>query len=156
MSEFALKLREYVSADLDGLVNLWERCGLTRPWNDPKLDIERSAETPTSTVLIGTLSGQIASSVMVGHDGHRGWMYYLAVASEFRGRGFGKRTVEAAELWLRQEEAVKSMLLVRKSNTGVIGFYESIGYQESDVVTMERWLTPDGKRPGSGQPGSSD
>jgi ribosomal protein S18 acetylase RimI-like enzyme len=85
-------------------------------------------------------AGRISGSVMVGHDGHRGWLYYVASANNARGRGVGRRIVAAAEQWLRERGVVKSQLMVRETNTGVVSFYEHVGYEVAPRVVMSKWL----------------
>ena len=75
----ALLISEAVDADLETVVALWEVCGLTRPWNDPRADFRLACAGETSTVLAGRAGAEIIATVMVGFDGHRGWIYYLAV-----------------------------------------------------------------------------
>jgi ribosomal protein S18 acetylase RimI-like enzyme len=77
---------------------------------------------------------------MVGHDGHRGWVYYLAVDPRSRRRGLGRRMMQAAEAWLRKREAVKLNVMVRRENAGALGFYERLGYEDAEVTTLARWL----------------
>ena len=92
-----LAFREAQDVNLENVVNLWKACELTRPWNDPYKDIQFAREGATSTVLVGILDDRIVASVMVGHDGHRGVIYYLAVDPAFRKRGYGKAAVAAGE-----------------------------------------------------------
>lgn len=77
---------------------------------------------------------------MVGHDGHRGWLYYLASDPGSRGRGFGRQMVQAAEEWLRQRGVVKAQLLVRETNTKVVSFYEHLGFEVAPRTVMSKWL----------------
>lgn len=83
-------------ADTAALVALWETCGLTRPWNPPTRDIARALAGPASTILVARRDGAVAGSVMAGHDGHRGWVYYLAVAPDARRAGLGRALMDAA------------------------------------------------------------
>lgn len=82
---------------------------------------------------------------MVGHDGHRGWVYYVAVEPALRQRGFGRAIMNAAEDWLRQAGIAKVQLMVRPENESVQAFYESIGYGEQERVVYAKWL--DGREP---------
>jgi ribosomal protein S18 acetylase RimI-like enzyme len=92
-------------------------------------------------VLVATdRSERVVGSVMVGHDGHRGWLYYVAADTSVRSRGIGREVVRAAEAWLRERGVRKAQLLVRRSNTGVVAFYERLGFEKSAVVVMQRWL----------------
>ncbi|QWW19419.1 GNAT family acetyltransferase [Schaalia sp. 19OD2882] len=121
---------------------LWEACGLTVPWNDPEADFLRACDGPSSQVLgIRDEGGdKLVATVMVGHEGHRGWMYYVAVDPALQGRGIGRQLVAAAEKWLAQCGVPKAMLMVRATNAAAQGFYESLGYETSTVVVMQRWI----------------
>ena len=126
--------------DIPALVALWEACGLTRPWNDPQRDARLAIEGATSTIL-GLRDGEsLIASVMVGFDGHRGWVYYLAVAPERRREGLGRLLMAAAEAWLRDRGAPKLQLMVRTSNEEALGFYEALGLERQEVVTLGRFL----------------
>lgn len=127
-------------ADLPELAALWETCGLTRPWNDPMADARLAIEGATSTIL-GLRDGEaLIASVMVGFDGHRGWIYYLAVAPDHRRAGLGRQLMDAAEAWLRERGAPKVQLMVRTSNEEALGFYEALGLERQQVVTLGRFL----------------
>ncbi len=130
--------REVQDQDVDNIVNLWKRCGLTRDWNDPRRDIQFARAGANSTILVAEIEGRLAATVMVGHDGHRGALYYLAVDPEFQKRGFGKATVTAAEDWLRRQGVWKINLAVRDENSDVGGFYQSLGYVVSPVVSFRK------------------
>ncbi len=139
-SRSAIKVRTAEDADVEALVALWEACGLTRPWNDPREDIAFARGKPNSDVLVAEREGRLVASVMVGHDGHRGAVYYVAAEPGLRGLGLGRLIMEAAEEWLIERGVWKLNLLVRKTNTGVVGFYESMEYKEEDVVEMGKRL----------------
>ena len=127
-------------ADIPALVALWEACGLTRPWNDPERDARLAIEGATSTIL-GLRDGEaLIASVMIGFDGHRGWIYYLAVAPERRREGLGRALMDAAEAWLRARGAPKLQLMVRTTNEEALGFYEALGLERQEVVTLGRFL----------------
>jgi hypothetical protein len=121
-------------------VALWHTTGLTRPWNDPVADLDRALAGPSSTVLAALGDdGGLVGTVMVGHDGHRGWLYYLAVAPARRGEGTGRALVAAAEAWLT-DAVPKVQLMVRTDNVAATAFYERIGYERSDVTVLARRL----------------
>lgn len=127
-------------ADVSAVVSLWERCGLTRPWNDPAADIALARKGPNSTILLGREDEKIVASAMVGHEGHRGWVYYVAVDPDRRGQGLGRSIMNAAEDWLRQAGIAKLQLLVRQDNVRASAFYETIGYDEAAVTVFAKWL----------------
>lgn len=127
-------------ADTEALAALWERAGLTRPWNDPHADIALARRGPHSTILVAREGGRILGSAMVGHDGHRGWVYYLAVEPDLQGRGLGRALLRAVEDWLRARAIPKLMLLVRPDNEKVRGFYAAEGYVEEPRIVFSRRL----------------
>jgi ribosomal protein S18 acetylase RimI-like enzyme len=131
--------------DVAEVIALWQRCGSTRPWNDPAADIVLARRGDNSTVLIGRCDGVLAASVMVGYDGHRGWVYYVTVDPDHRFKGFGRMIMIAAEDWLRARGIEKMQLMVRGDNTKVQAFYQSIGYFEQERVVFAKWL--DGREP---------
>lgn len=136
-----LAIRVCDPRDRDAVAALWAACGLVVPWNDPLADIALALSKPNATILLGTLDGLILSSVMVGHDGHRGWIYYLAVDPAIQGQGHGRRMVEAAEAWLIEAGMPKLQLLVRDGNQRALAFYERLGYAKSPATMMQKWLT---------------
>ena len=127
-------------ADVIAVVSLWERCGLTRPWNDPVADIALARKGPNSTILLGREDEKVVASAMVGHDGHRGWVYYVATDPDRRGQGLGRAVMSAAEDWLRLAGIAKLQLLVRQDNAKASAFYETIGYDEAAVTVFAKWL----------------
>ncbi len=122
------------------VVSLWTEAGLTRPWNDPSQDFRRSITGSTSAILGLKGDGELIGTVMVGSDGHRGWVYYLAVRQDRRRRGLGWMLMVAAEEWLRANGVVKVQLMVRDENAPVLSFYEGVGYEHNDVLVLSRWL----------------
>lgn len=136
-------IRQYSPEDEEAVINLWKTCNLTKPWNNPNQDINRKLKNSPELFLVGTISGIIVASVMAGYDGHRGWIYYLAVDPEHRKQGLGRKIMAAAEEKLLEVGCPKIDLMVRKNNLGVIRFYEKIGYGHDEVVTMSRRLIED-------------
>lgn len=131
---------EITDADVDQVVELWRECGLTRPWNDPHLDIADARAGSTSTVLVARADGRVGASAMAGLDGHRGWLYYVAVAPGLQGTGLGRAAVVAAEAWLVARGARKIQLMVRTTNTDVLGFYQQLGYADQECTVLGRWV----------------
>jgi ribosomal protein S18 acetylase RimI-like enzyme len=144
MSEQRLmQIRTFQPADEAAVVALWEQCHLTRPWNDPHKDVQRKLRVQSDWFLVGEVEGQIVATVMAGYDGHRGWIYYLGVDPENRGKGLGRSMMAQAEKLLRVAGCPKINLLVRSENDGVIGFYRSLGYAADPVVCLSKRLEHD-------------
>lgn len=128
------------AADADVVIGLWHAAGLTRPWNDPAQDFVLALAQPNSTILTAQREGRMVGTVMAGHDGHRGWLYYLAVDPAARRGGLGRALVRAAEAFLVAQGCPKAMLMVRSDNAGVIAFYAALGFETQAVTTMGRRL----------------
>jgi ribosomal protein S18 acetylase RimI-like enzyme len=135
-----LAIAPIADGDIPAVIALWQACGLTRPWNDPAADIALARRGPNSAILIGRDGGAIVATAMVGHDGHRGWVYYVATDPERRGKGYGRAIMNAAEDWLRATGIEKLQLMVRPDNTKVQAFYQSIGYGEQQRIIYAKWL----------------
>jgi len=132
-----MKIRSALPEDEAAVVALWQACGLTVPYNDPAADFRFARGKPNSDILI--LEDR-SGSVMVGHDGHRGWLYYVAVTPDRRGTGLGRALVAAAEEWLKQRGVPKAHLMVRETNQAVAAFYQRLGYDLMPRINMQKWL----------------
>jgi ribosomal protein S18 acetylase RimI-like enzyme len=140
-----MDVRPLTAADFGDAAALWEAAGLTRPWNDPNADLARALDGPSSTVLGGFVDSALVATAMAGHDGHRGWVYYLAVAPDLRSRGLGRAVMRAAEEWLAAQGVVKVQLMVRDTNAAALGFYEHLGYAAAEVRVLAKWLREPGR-----------
>ena len=144
-SSAALSVAAIEDGDITEVIALWQRCGSTRAWNDPAGDIVLARKETNATVLVGRNDGVLVASVLVGHDGHRGWVYYVAVDPEHRKKGAGRAIMTAAEDWLRARSILKLQLMVRPDNTQVQAFYETLDYDEQERIVYAKWL--DGRDP---------
>src|SRR5262245_13901944 len=126
-----MELRPFEDADEDAVVALWQRCGLIRPWNDPHKDIARKRAVQRELFLVGLVEGTVVATAMAGYDGHRGWVYYLAVDPAHRRRGYAREMMAAVEARLRALGCAKINLLIRHDNREARGFYERIGFHEN-------------------------
>jgi ribosomal protein S18 acetylase RimI-like enzyme len=149
-----LTIRSFVPADRDALIALWHECGLVRPTNDPGRDIARKERVRPDLLLVGTLGATVVASAMVGYEGHRGWINYLAVAPAHRQRGFGRALLAEAERRLRAEGCPKINLQVRSDNAEALAFYRAVGYAVDPVLSLGRRLEHDGP-PSEGAAASS-
>ncbi|WP_066775669.1 GNAT family acetyltransferase [Sphingomonas sp. CCH5-D11] len=136
-----IPIRAAADADQADIIALWHACGLVVSHNDPAADFRFALAGPASAVLVAEGEGGIIGSVMVGHDGHRGWLYYLAAAPGRQGQGIGRALVAAAEAWLRVRGVPKVQLMIRPTNTAVARFYDRLGYAEEPRVIMAKRLT---------------
>lgn len=135
-----MNIRPFKPQDEAVVVALWQSCDLLRPWNDPHKDIQFCRDSGHGEILVGEEAGEVVASILVGHDGHRGWLYYLAVAPERQRRGLGGEIVAAAEQWLEDRGVPKAELMIRHENTTATEFYRHIGYQQEARTVMGRRL----------------
>ena len=140
MNARAASLRQYAPWDRNDLVELWSVCGLLRPWNDALEDIHLCVTTPSSELVVADFAGQLIGSAMLGHDGHRGWVYYLAVHPNWQRNGIGRSLMSYAEGWMDQRQVPKIQAMIRADNLPVRGFYKRLGYQDDDVQVVEKFL----------------
>ena len=123
-----MTIRPYQTADEPAVIALWEACGLVVPHNDPRKDIARKLAVDPDKFLVAELEGAVAGTCMVGYDGHRGWINYLAVQPSQQGRGYARQLMAEAERLLRAAGCPKINLQVRPANDAVIAFYERLGF----------------------------
>ena len=133
-------IRQFVTSDQNDLVELWSVCGLLRHWNDPLEDIRLCVTTPSSELVVTGFEDQLIGSAMLGHDGHRGWVYYLAVHPNWQRNGIGRSLMSYAEQWMGQRRLPKIQAMIRADNLPVRGFYRRLGYQDNDVQVVEKFL----------------
>lgn len=138
-----MHIRPFERTDESAVVALWHECGLTRPWNDPQRDIARKLTEQPELFLVGSIGARVIATAMVGFDGHRGWVYYLAVATSYRKQSVGRALMHEAERLLIERGCPKLNLMVRSSNAEVIAFYRALGYTPDDVVSLGRRLISD-------------
>jgi ribosomal protein S18 acetylase RimI-like enzyme len=138
-----MQIKPYTPEYEKAVIELWERCELTRPWNNPKLDIERKLKVNPEMFLVGIVDGKVAATVMGGYEGHRGWINYLAVNPEYRRQGLGRQMMEAIEEKLLEKGCPKINIQIRNNNSEAQAFYNKIGYITDDVVSMGKRLVAD-------------
>ena len=135
--------RHYRPDDREGLVSLWVDCGLVRPWNNPYRDIDRKLSVDADGLLVLEWETRLIGSVMIGYEGHRGWVNYLAVHPDFQRQGLGRLLMTKAEAHLVHVGCPKVNLQVRATNLAAIEFYRRIGYSSDDVVSSGHRLEQD-------------
>lgn len=139
----ACLIRPFARADQETVVGVWRACGLTHPNNDPYKDIARKLRVDPELFLVCEMDGRVVGTVMIGYEGHRGWINYLAVLPECQGRGLGRALMDHAETVLIRRGCPKINLQVRTSNAKVIQFYQKIGYQVDQVLSLGKRLEQD-------------
>src|SRR5262245_24597977 len=127
----SLQIRDIVDEDVPEVIALWNAAGVSRPWNEPTRDIAFARRDAHSTVLVGLDGDRIVASAMVGEDGHRGWVYYVAISPERQRGGLGRTMMQAAEEWLKRRGVWKVQLLVRADNAQATNFYDQLGYRDT-------------------------
>jgi ribosomal protein S18 acetylase RimI-like enzyme len=138
-----IEFRPIEDADVAQVIALWRSCDLTRPWNNPEKDIAFARGKPQSDILVGIAGEKVLASIMVGHDGHRGSFYYVAVDPAHRRNGIGASLIRAGEKWLKERGVWKVNLLIRQENADAQGFYQRLGYELNQVMSMGQRLIED-------------
>ena len=136
-------IRPFAIDDRAEVIELWRRCELIVPWNDPVKDIDRKLQVQPELFIVGVRESQVIGSAMAGYDGHRGWIYYLAVDPEYRGRGYGGRLIDHLSAELRTQGCPKFNVMVRNDNIEVIQFYQKLGFKGDEVVNLGKRLIED-------------
>jgi ribosomal protein S18 acetylase RimI-like enzyme len=137
-----LAIRTYRAADEAAVVELWRRCALVVPWNDPYEDIQIKVAFQPNLFFVGEIDGHVVATAMAGYDGHRGWINYLGVDPDYRRLGIGTAMMDRAEQALRALGCPKINLQVRESNRAVTAFYERLGFSDDHVIGLGKRLTP--------------
>ena len=136
-----LSIRPFQHGEREALQRLWARVFPDDPpWNAPEVMIENKLKVQPELLLVGEVEGTLVGAVIAGFDGVRGSIYHLAIAPEYRRRGFATQLVRAAEDGLRRLGCPKVNLQVRAVNHEVVAFYRSIGYEIEERVSMGRRL----------------
>ncbi len=143
-------IRPIADADVEPVIALWRACGLVMPYNPPAGDIAFCRASPAAELFVAELAGDVVATAMAGHDGHRGWLYYVAVEPSRRGESLGRDIVAHAEAWLASLGVRKVNLMIRESNLGARGFYARRGYVVEPRCVMARWLEAPPHSPESG------
>jgi len=138
-----IELRPFHIDDADQTVALWQACGLTRPWNDPYKDIQRKLAEEPDLFVLAVQDAQVIGSVMAGYDGHRGWIYYLAVLPQYQSLGLGRQLLQHAEEGLHALGCPKVQLMIRQDNSVVQAFYRTLGYEPAEVQVLGKRLIAD-------------
>jgi len=135
-----MTIRPYQPSDEPQVIELWHACNLVVPWNDPKQEIALKMQVQPELFLVGITDERVVATVMAGYDGHRGWLYSIAVAPDKQRQGWGRRMVEAAEARLKALGCLKVNLQIRASNAAVIDFYRILGFAIEDRISMGKRL----------------
>lgn len=138
-----MEIGELTADRIPEAVRLWTACGLTRPWNDPHHDAHRALDGSSSTILGCIEQDRLVGTAMVGHDGHRGWVYYLAVDPPSRRGGVGRVLMAAVEAWCRERGVPKVQLMIRDENDAARGFYAALGYTDQRTTVLGKFLDAD-------------
>jgi ribosomal protein S18 acetylase RimI-like enzyme len=136
-----MHIRPYEDADERAVIALWmEVLPPAAPHNDPATSIRMKLAVDRELFLVAAVDGAVVGTVMGGYDGHRGWVYSVAVDPRFRRRGIGAALIRRLEAAFAERGCLKVNLQVRETNPGVIPFYEKLGYSVEQLVSMGKRL----------------
>jgi len=136
-----MQIRLYAESDEQAVTVLWnEVLPPSAPHNDPATSIRKKLAVDRDLFLVAVIDGSVVGTVMGGYDGHRGWIYSVAVKPQCRRRGVGRALLRRLEEVLVERGCLKVNLQVRTTNREVIGFYEKLGFKIEDLVSMGKRL----------------
>jgi ribosomal protein S18 acetylase RimI-like enzyme len=136
-----MEIRPYLESDEASVVKLWREVFPDSPaWNRPETDIQRKLSVQRELFLVATVGTQLVGSAMAGYDGHRGWVYYVAVSPRYRRQGIGTALMQNVEERLARLGCPKLNLQVRASNEEVVAFYKRLGYDVEERISMGKRL----------------
>ena len=138
-----MEISAFSIVDTDAVIKLWQSCELVRPWNDPQKDIDRNMTDRNGVFWVGRVDGEVMASIMIGYDGHRGSINYLAIDPAFKGQGYGRQLMREAETFLISIGCPKISFCVRRDNEPVVQFYDALDYKPDDVFFFGKRLIHD-------------
>ena len=131
-----MKIISYHPQYQNAVIDLWKKCNLVVSQNDPVVDVQKKLDVQSELFLIALLKNEVIGSVMAGYDGHRGWLYYLAVLPEYQKKGYGGKLVKRAINELRKLGCLKVNLQVRSDNASLVNFYKHLGFKEEKRISL--------------------
>ncbi len=149
MTSAAISIRCFDAADTDEVIALWldafpEYRDASRPQRNPHLSIANKLATQPELFFVAVQRARVIGTVLAGYDGHRGWLYSLAVDASLRRQGIGARLVLHAEAALAMRGCPKVNLQVLSAKGDVRSFYEALGYRMDEVVSLGKRLGASG------------
>ena len=142
----SFSFRAYRDEDFAAVIGLWQAGDILRPHHDPAREIAFVRDAANAELILALEGDRLTGAIQVGHDGHRAWMYRLAVDPAFRGRGCGRALVARAEDWALARRMPKLMLLIRDGNEAVARFYGELGFETEPRMVMSKTF-PAGSKP---------
>lgn len=128
-------------AHREPVIALWQTVlGDESPHNAPALVIDKKVATRDGLFFVALLNGRVVGTVMAGYDGHRGWLYAVAVHPDHRQQGIGSQLITQAEQALAGLGCLKINLQILENNASVTAFYASLGYAVEPRVSMGKRL----------------
>lgn len=136
------QLREYNdTTDRAQVISLWRTVfGYETAHNEPSLAIAKKLEANDHMLFVAAMEGRLIGTAMAGYDGHRGWLYAVAVHPDHRRSGLGTRLVRHAEGALVAAGCMKINLQLLSANEATAAFYQSMGYVVEARISMGKVL----------------
>jgi len=132
-----VQIRPYQESDERTVIELWNEASPAHaPHNDPATAIRKKLEMQRELFFVAEMDGVVVGTAMGGYDGHRGWIYTVAVNSQFRRQGIGSALIRRVEEGLSNLGCLKVNLQIFSSNAEVVAFYEKLGYSVEERISM--------------------
>jgi ribosomal protein S18 acetylase RimI-like enzyme len=138
----AMKIASYAAVQFEGVRALWEEVFPSDPpWNRAEIAIPQKLAVQPELFLVAESDGVVIGTAMAGYDGHRGWLYTIAVRPDFQRQGIGSALISEAEGRLRLIGCDKINLQIRAGNEEVVAFYRRHGYDVEERVSMGKRMS---------------
>ncbi len=120
----------------DAVIALWRDVfNYPTAHNRPELALARKLAVD-DLLFVAVAEGTVVGTTMAGYDGHRGWLYSVAVHPDWQKHGLGAALVRHAEAALTALGCMKINLQITAGNDAVAGFYERLGYAVEPRISM--------------------
>lgn len=131
----------YRSQNFNGVKALWEECFPNDPpWNKAEVVIPAKIASQPDLFLVAADGDHVIGAALAGYDGHRGWLYSVAVTQDHQRLGIGSQLVKALEARLRALSCRKINLQIIAQDVALARFYHSLGFDAEDRISMGKLL----------------
>lgn len=132
-----MQIRPFKETDTEAVSTLWQEVFPDdSPHNAPAVVIKQKLQCQPELFFVGELDGSIVGTVLTGYDGHRGWLYSVAVSPKQRRQGLGTKLIRHAEKELTAIGCTKINLQIRSTNAAVVAFYKELSYEIEERISM--------------------
>ncbi|MFT7458820.1 MAG: ribosomal protein S18 acetylase RimI-like enzyme [Planctomycetota bacterium] len=131
-----MKIRKLDIAERDELASFWRKAFPDDPSHNDPVKVIAEKLAVDDLIFVAEENNIIIGACMAGYDGHRGWLYAVAIEHKLRRKGIGKELVTFAIACLKELGCGKVNLQIRKGNEQAEDFYKSLGFITEERISM--------------------